>query len=128
MTGALTEEVSKNGKTFTRTLSDDLSFTGPDGTKQQRKGRSLMLVRNVGSLMTTPAVRDGAGNDIPEELLDAMCTVLCARHDLAREGGNSVTGSVYIVKPKMHGPEEGFWACRSIRSKLGSWMRSAAPR
>ncbi len=108
MRGDLTEAVAKGGRNFTRKLSDDVSFTAPDGTIQTHKGRALMLVRNVGQLMTTPAVLNAAGDEIPEELLDAYCTVLCAMHDLAKSDGlrNSVKGSVYVVKPKMHGPEE----------------------
>ncbi|WP_085796302.1 malate synthase G [Falsiruegeria litorea] len=106
MRGDLAEEVTKGGSTFTRTLSDDLSYTAPDGSAGLLKGRSLMLVRNVGHLMTNPAVLDGEGNEVGEGLLDALCTTMIAMHDLQREGGNSVHGSVYVVKPKMHGPEE----------------------
>ncbi len=106
MKGDLTEEVSKSGKIFTRRLSADLDFTDVNGAEARLKGRSLMLVRNVGHLMTNPAVLDAEGNEIGEGLMDALCTTLIAMHDLARDGGNSVTGSVYVVKPKMHGPEE----------------------
>ncbi|WP_391482507.1 malate synthase G [Nereida sp. NH-UV-3] len=106
MKGDLRETVSKGGKSFDRVLADDLEFTAKDGTALTLKGRALMLVRNVGHLMTTPAVRDANGNEIGEGLLDAMCTTLIAMHDLKRDGGNSLHGSVYVVKPKMHGPEE----------------------
>ena len=103
MKGDLVEEVSKAGKTFTRKLADDIEFTRPDGTASVLKGRSLMLVRNVGHLMTTPAVLDKSGQEIGEGLLDALTTVAIAMHD---QGRNSAHGSVYVVKPKMHGPEE----------------------
>ncbi|MBO9446488.1 malate synthase G [Ruegeria sp. R14_0] len=106
MKGDLTEEVTKGGNTFTRKLADDLAYTSVDGGAGVLKGRSLMLVRNVGHLMTNPAVLDADGNEIGEGLMDALCTTLIAMHDLQREGGNSVTGSVYVVKPKMHGPAE----------------------
>ncbi len=106
MQGNLSEEVSKAGKTFTRVLKDDVSFTAANGTETSLKGRSLMLVRNVGHLMTNPAVLDRDGNEIGEGLMDALVTVMIAMHDLKRESGNSVHGSVYVVKPKMHGPEE----------------------
>lgn len=105
MEGTLSEAVEKNGKTITRRLNPDVSFTGPDGAPVTAKGRALMLVRNVGHLMTTPAVLDRDGKEVFEGLLDAMVTVLCAMRDLER-GANSVTGSIYVVKPKMHGPEE----------------------
>ncbi|WP_412554233.1 malate synthase G [Shimia sp. MIT1388] len=106
MQGNLSEEVAKGGKTFTRVLKDDVSFTAANGTETSLKGRSLMLVRNVGHLMTNPAVLDRDGNEIGEGLMDALVTVMIAMHDLKRESGNSVHGSVYVVKPKMHGPEE----------------------
>ena len=106
MKGDLRETVTKGGKSFDRVLADDLEFTAKDGTALTLKGRALMLVRNVGHLMTTPAVRDANGSEIGEGLLDAMCTTLIAMHDLKREGGNSLHGSVYVVKPKMHGPGE----------------------
>ncbi|MBE1292669.1 MAG: malate synthase G [Rhodobacteraceae bacterium] len=106
MQGNLSEKVSKGGKTFTRVLKDDVSFTAANGETSTLKGRSLMLVRNVGHLMTNPAVLDRDGNEIGEGLMDALVTVMIAMHDLQRESGNSVHGSVYVVKPKMHGPEE----------------------
>ncbi|WP_281709263.1 malate synthase G [Phaeobacter italicus] len=102
----LAEEVTKGGETFTRVLNEDLAFKAPDGSGLVLKGRSLLLVRNVGHLMTNPAVLDSEGREAGEGFMDAMITVLCAMHDLKSEGGNSVHGSVYVVKPKMHGPEE----------------------
>jgi malate synthase len=104
MTGSLTEEVTKRGSTFTRRLAGDRQFTAPDGSIVTRRGQALMLVRNVGHLMTTPAVLDRDRRPVPEGLLDAMITVLCAMPGAA--GSNSATGSIYIVKPKMHGPAE----------------------
>ncbi|APX90582.1 malate synthase G [Brevirhabdus pacifica] len=106
MQGDLSETVEKNGKKFERVLAKDLEFTAPDGGTLTLKGRSLMLIRNVGHLMTTPAVLDAQGNEIFEGLLDALCTTLIAMHDLKSSGGNSTEGSVYVVKPKLHGPEE----------------------
>ena len=106
MKGNLTEEVSKGGRTFARKLARDLTFIAPGGEAASLKGRSLMLVRNVGHLMTNPAVLDAERREIGEGLMDALCTTLIAMHDLKREGGNSAKGSVYVVKPKMHGPEE----------------------
>ncbi len=108
----LAEEVSKGGKTFTRVLNGDLEFTSAAGDAASLKGRSLLLVRNVGHLMTNPAVLDSAGREAGEGFLDAMITVMIAMHDLQAEGGNSLKGSVYVVKPKMHGPEEVDFACR----------------
>ncbi|QDL92719.1 malate synthase G [Paroceanicella profunda] len=108
MRGDLSETVSKGGQSFTRRLAPDPVFTAPSGGSFSVKGRSLMLVRNVGHLMTTPAILDRDGGEVFEGLLDAMCTVLCAMHDIVKGGGarNSVCGSVYVVKPKMHGPAE----------------------
>ena len=106
MRGDLTEAIVKGGKAYTRKLNPDLRFAAAAGGEVTLKGRSLMLVRNVGHLMTNPAVLDRHGNEIDEGLLDALCTSLIAIHDLQRPGGNSLHGSVYIVKPKMHGPDE----------------------
>ena len=106
MRGDLTEEIVKGGKAYTRKLNPDLRFAAADGGEVTLKGRCLMLVRNVGHLMTNPAVLDRHGNEIDEGLLDALCTSLIAIHDLQRPGGNSLHGSVYIVKPRMHGPDE----------------------
>ncbi|WP_179379503.1 malate synthase G [Jannaschia marina] len=105
MRGDLEEAVSKGGTTFTRKLNPDMEFNGPGGLVTC-KGRALMLIRNVGHLMTNPAIRLKDGSEIPEGLMDAAITTLIAMHDLARDGGNSTEGSVYVVKPKMHGPEE----------------------
>ncbi|MEH6835665.1 MULTISPECIES: malate synthase G [Falsihalocynthiibacter] len=106
MQGNLSETVSKGGKTFDRVLAQDVVFTAADGSTQSLKGRSLMLVRNVGHLMSNPAILDRDGLEIGEGLMDAMVTTLIAMHDLKRESGNSIEGSVYVVKPKMHGPQE----------------------
>jgi malate synthase len=106
--GDLVEQVIKGDTTFTRRMDSDRLYASPQGGSFMLPGRSTMLVRNVGHLMTTPAVLDADGNEIPEGLLDAMMTVLCAKHDLDKTDGdmNSRTGSVYVVKPKMHGPDE----------------------
>ncbi len=108
MQGTLETPVRKNGEEAMRRLQPDRSYTAADGSTLTLPGRSLMLVRNVGHLMTTPAVLDSDGNEIPEGMLDGMLTVLGAMHDLQGNSSvlNSRTGSVYIVKPKMHGPEE----------------------
>ena len=108
MKGDLAEEVTKNGKTTTRKLHEDFTYSAPDGTPLVVKTRSLMLVRNVGHLMTNPAIHDRDGNEVPEGIMDAFVTLLCAMHDLNKTEGarNSHHGSVYVVKPKMHGPAE----------------------
>ncbi|GLT10611.1 malate synthase G [Sulfitobacter porphyrae] len=106
MKGDLSETFEKNGKPMTRVMHPDRRYTAPDGGEVTLKGRALMLVRNVGHLMTNPAVLDRAGREVGEGLMDAMITTLIAMHDLKRAGGNSVQGSVYVVKPKMHGPAE----------------------
>ena len=106
MNGNLEATLEKGSKTITRRLSDDRHYTAPDGTDLTLKGRALMWVRNVGHLMTNPAILDAEGNEVFEGLMDATITTLIGMHDLRRESGNSVHGSIYIVKPKMHGPEE----------------------
>ena len=108
MKGDLTDTFEKGGKQVTRALNPDPEFLGPDGKPFNVKGRALMLVRNVGHLMTNPAILLENGDEIYEGLMDAMITVLIAKHDLAKTSGdrNSHTGSIYVVKPKMHGPDE----------------------
>ena len=124
MKGDLTEEVSKGGKTFTRKLNPDLEYNAPDGSTFMARCRSLMLVRNVGHLMTNPAILDRDGNEVPEGIMDAMITGAIALHDVGPNGrrANSPAGSVYVVKPKMHGPEEVAFAVdlfRSVELALG---------
>ena len=106
MKGDLTAEVSKGGRSFTRELNPDADYLTPDGGELTVKGRALLWVRNVGHLMRTPAVLDRKGDEVFEGLLDAMMTTLVGLHDLGHSGGNSAHGSIYVVKPKMHGPEE----------------------
>ncbi len=108
MKGDLSTDLEKGGKTITRKLNPDIKITAPDGGTKTLKGRALLWVRNVGHLMTNPAILDPDGNEVFEGMMDAVITTACALHDLRKEDGprNSSEGSVYIVKPKMHGPEE----------------------
>ena len=106
MKGDLTSEFEKNGKKITRSLNSDLSFISPDGDDFSVRSKALLWIRNVGHLMTTPAVLDANGDEVYEGLLDAMVTTMIGIHDLKKVDGNSRHGSIYIVKPKMHGPAE----------------------
>ena len=108
MKGDLQEEVAKGGTSFVRKLNPDLQYAGPDGSSFEVHRRSLMLVRNVGHLMTNPAILDRDGNEVPEGIMDAVITGLIALYDIGPAGRkkNSRNGSMYVVKPKMHGPEE----------------------
>jgi malate synthase len=117
MKGDLEASFRKGGQTVTRDLNADRDYLAPDGSPMTVKGRALLWVRNVGHLMTNPAVLDGEGNEAFEGLLDGLITTMIAMHDLQRDGGNSAHGSVYVVKPKMHGPEEVAFADR-IFSKV----------
>ncbi|MCX2982374.1 malate synthase G [Halieaceae bacterium IMCC14734] len=124
MKGDLSENFSKGGKSMQRTLNPDRSYLDPNGDGFSLPGRSLMFVRNVGHLMTNDAILDSNGEEVPEGILDAVFTSTMALHDLCvkRQQGNSQTGSIYIVKPKMHGPEEVAFTCElfaRIETMLG---------
>ena len=113
MKGDLKESFDKNGSLTTRELDPDRTYITSKGNDLVLPGRSLMLIRNVGHLMTNPGVLDSQGNEVPEGIIDAMFTICIAMHDLNKNGlyQNSKTGSIYIVKPKMHGPEEVQFTC-----------------
>ncbi len=106
MKGDLNASFQKGGQQVVRRLNDDFVYIGTDGLALTLKGRALLWIRNVGHLMTNPTVLDKDGNEIFEGLMDALTTVMIAKHDLMRKSGNSLHGSVYVVKPKMHGPKE----------------------
>ena len=122
MKGDLISEFEKNGKKVVRCLNSDLSFISPSGDDFSIRARALLWIRNVGHLMTTPAVLDSNGDEIFEGLLDAMVTTMLGMHDLKKADGNSRHGSIYIVKPKMHGPAEVDFADKifsKVESSLG---------
>jgi malate synthase len=116
MRGDLEDSFEKGGRQVTRRLAADRTYLAPDGSPLVLKGRALMWVRNVGHLMTNPAILLPDGSEVPEGLMDAMVTTLIAMHDLQKDGGlrNSAHGSVYVVKPKMHGPEEVAFAVETF--------------
>ena len=142
MKGDLSADVPKGDRTIERRLHPDRKYTSPTGQEFTLHGRSLMLIRNVGHLMRNDAILDADGKPVFEGLLDAMITSMIAMHDIHGTGAlkNSRTGSVYIVKPKMHGPEEAAFADElftrtedalglpATRSRWASWMRNAARR
>ena len=113
MKGDLKESFMKGGEEMTRSLNKDRAYFDIDGNDMTLPGRSVLLVRNVGHLMTNPAILDANGNEVPEGIMDAMFTICIGKHDLQKKGqlANSRTGSIYIVKPKMHGPEEVQFTC-----------------
>ena len=124
MKGDLAETFQKNDQTMTRVLNQDRDYLKPDGDSFSLPGRSTLLVRNVGHLMTNPAILDQEGKEVFEGIMDAMFTIAIAKHDLLNTGSavNSKTKSIYIVKPKMHGPEEVKFTCdlfAAVESALG---------
>ncbi len=124
MKGDLKETFFKGGEEMTRTLNEDRNYSDKNGKEITLPGRSVLLVRNVGHLMTNPAILDGNNNEVPEGIMDAMFTICIGKHDLLKEGkqSNSRTGSIYIVKPKMHGPEEVKFTCdlfAKVEQELG---------
>jgi len=124
MKGDLKESFFKGGEEMTRTLNEDRNYSDKNGQEITLPGRSVLLVRNVGHLMTNPAILDESNNEVPEGIMDAMFTICIGKHDLLKEGkqSNSRTGSIYIVKPKMHGPEEVKFTCdlfSKVEQELG---------
>ena len=124
MKGDLKESFFKGGEEMTRTLNEDRNYSDKNGQEITLPGRSVLLVRNVGHLMTNPAILDASNDEVPEGIMDAMFTICIGKHDLLKEGkqSNSRTGSIYIVKPKMHGPEEVRFTCdlfSKVEQELG---------